>query len=531
MSDIDRVELSKHRFWKTVKPEMREATISRISHIPNWESLSPKNAAMAFDWDKTCAVCSSTAAFGKEFCSKNCANSFKANDPTIRQKMKETILLNNNGRWHDTNREKTSKTVMERYGVDCVLKLDSIKEKIKETIGCQNVSQLDYVKEKKKRSSLEKYGTTSYLNSKQGRESLASAMIQQHGVTHFWASDESRNKAYSILESKRNAKRIAVVSNDYSKLSDSAVALLEETSKSFSSKYRRAAGINPSTINALEVKTSSLFIPHDVEFEYHKTGLLSNKRREIDIYIPSKKLGIDIGGSYWHSDKKDYHIQKFIEAEEAGISLLQLFDFDLFDSRKIEVLRSMINSRLGRYDRILNGRNCEVRVIDTPTARSFCDSNHFQGFTGATHHYGLFHNEELVSYMSFGGNRFAKNVNTSKELIRFCNKKNTKIHGSAAKLFAQYMNDHNPKSIISFSDNRLFSGKTYLNLGFAKEVVKNPSYVYVKGNKILSRFECQRHKLENTLTKFDKDLTESENMLMNGWLKVYDAGQTKWIKE
>ena len=43
-----------------------------------------------------------------------------------------------------------------------------------------------------------------------------------------------------------------------------------------------------------------------------------------------------------------------------------------------------------------------------------------------------------------------------------------------------------------------------------------PNYFYIKGNEILTRYQCQKHKLKQLLgNKFDKDLTETENMLVN----------------
>ncbi len=39
---------------------------------------------------------------------------------------------------------------------------------------------------------------------------------------------------------------------------------------------------------------------------------------------------------------------------------------------------------------------------------------------------------------------------------------------------------------------------------------------------------CQKHKLEAMLKeKYNKSLTEHENMRNAGWLKVYDAGNLK----
>lgn len=65
-----------------------------------------------------------------------------------------------------------------------------------------------------------------------------------------------------------------------------------------------------------------------------KTKILNGK--EIDIYIPEIKLGIEYNGSAFHATKggiynnksKYYHRDKFLLAKEKGIRLLTIFDID-----------------------------------------------------------------------------------------------------------------------------------------------------------------------------------------------------------
>lgn len=87
---------------------------------------------------------------------------------------------------------------------------------------------------------------------------------------------------------------------------------------------------------------------------------------------------------------------------------------------------------------------------------------------------------------------------------------------------------------MSYSDNRLFSGKMYSALGF-KEVHKTePSYTYwdskssnLKGRQHKANFT--REKLQTMLgERFDPKLTEKENCELAGFYQVYDCGLTKW---
>ena len=71
----------------------------------------------------------------------------------------------------------------------------------------------------------------------------------------------------------------------------------------------------------------------------------------------------------------------------------------------------------------------------------------------------------------------------------------------------------------------------YFKLGF--KFIKNnvPSYNWIKDNIILSRFQCQKSKLkEILLEKFNEQLSEAENMLLNGFSKIYDCGNIVFEK-
>ena len=66
-------------------------------------------------------------------------------------------------------------------------------------------------------------------------------------------------------------------------------------------------------------------------------------------------------------------------------------------------------------------------------------------------------------------------------------------------------------------------GKLYRALGFTFIGKTEPSYFYSNGKQVLSRYECQKHKLKKILgEKFDPTLTELENMTKVFFQRVYD---------
>ena len=132
--------------------------------------------------------------------------------------------------------------------------------------------------------------------------------------------------------------------------------------------------------------------------------------------------------------------------------------------------------------------------------------------------------------MSFGKTRF--NINYEWELLRYCNKLNTSVVGGASKLFKNFLKENNPESVISYSDKSFNTGNLYNMLGFEYSHTSSPNYKYIseRDNLILSRYQCQKHKLSNLLKdNFDENLTETENMYNNGFHKIFDCGNDVWI--
>ena len=96
--------------------------------------------------------------------------------------------------------------------------------------------------------------------------------------------------------------------------------------------------------------------------------------------------------------------------------------------------------------------------------------------------------------------------------------------GGASKLLACFRKE-NAGSIISYADRRYSNGNLYEQLGFELKGISQPNYWYVKGFEKLSRYQCQKHKLKSILgNDFDENMSESDNMMKNGWNRVYDCG-------
>ena len=83
-------------------------------------------------------------------------------------------------------------------------------------------------------------------------------------------------------------------------------------------------------------------------------------------------------------------------------------------------------------------------------------------------------------------------------------------------IFQNYFkNKINPKNVLSYADLDWSCGNLYEKLGFNKISNTEPSYVWIKGNLVLSRYQTQI-----------KD--ENIKMLENGFIKLYKSGSIKY---
>jgi hypothetical protein len=129
------------------------------------------------------------------------------------------------------------------------------------------------------------------------------------------------------------------------------------------------------------------------------------KPYEIDIYIPSLKLGIEYNGLYWHSEEqgkdKNYHLKKLELCKKENIKLIQIFEDEYVNHK--EIVYNKINHIIGFSKDLqkIPGRKCIIDVIDKTIAEEFLEKYHIQGFGAGTIHLGAYYNCQLIGVMCF----------------------------------------------------------------------------------------------------------------------------------
>lgn len=245
--------------------------------------------------------------------------------------------------------------------------------------------------------------------------------------------------------------------------------------------------------------------------------------KEIDILIDGR-VGVEVNGRYWHTEAKGkykaYHVDKLNLAKEKGVQLLQFNDDEV--ERKRELVASMINSKIGKYDRRVYARKCKLVALTRSETNQFLQDNHLQGGCVASVQLGLRYEDELVAVMTFGKPRFTKQFDW--ELLRFASKRGVKVVGGASKLLAEFCRGHSG-IIVSYANKRWSDGAMYEALGFTLVRDSEPNYIWFNGETAFSRYACQKHKLPKLLgDRFDPNLTERENMERAGFSRMWDCG-------
>lgn len=273
----------------------------------------------------------------------------------------------------------------------------------------------------------------------------------------------------------------------------------------------------------------------NINFNIHDRTLISPY--EIDIVIPNLKLGIEYNGSFFHSQSlyrsidKNKHKNKSDLLFQKDYALLHIFELDWIDDRKREILKSMIRHKVQKSGKSIYARSCKVVNIDPKTTKSFLEKNHIQGSCPSSIRFGLTYNDELVSVLTMGKARYSKNYDY--ELLRYASKQDVSVVGGFSKLLSKA-----PKGkVISYANRDYSIGSLYEANGFNKIRITPPNYVYWRyekkiGYRIYTRYQVQKHKLKSLLgNDFDKNLTEQENMLNNGFSIYWNSGNIVYEKE
>lgn len=456
-------------------------------------------------------------------------NVFERDD--IQKKARENRKNNgpNKGRVRpEEETKKSKKTKKERYGDENYNNVEKAKETNINKYGVDNPSKNIEVKKKIKESHKRKYGdyytrTEKYKNNRTKYDNFYNDKILQiKDITPLFEQNE-----YEGVKKEYKWKCEVCGNIFYSNLDKGKIPICRKC-------------------NPIE-KGTSLLEKEIIEYLKNLGEEVKEKDRsilnpyEIDVLIPNKNIGIEFDGLYWHSqqilnetnrDGKNHHINKTLKSKEKGIRLVHIFE-DEWNFKK-GIVKDRLKSLLGRNEYRIGGREIdEIREIDSKTKNNFLNSYHIQGEDKSSIKLGAFKDGSLISIMTFAKPRISLGQKRRKddywELSRFVSIPNTYTPGVASKLFKFFIREYNPIYIYTYSDIRWNTGELYKQLGMEYVHRTNPNYWYIEKDGTRNhRFKYRKQELKNKLNYFNESLTEYENMLYNGYDRVWDCGNDKW---
>lgn len=442
--------------------------------------------------------------------------------------------------------EKRKATLLSRYGVESPLQNDAIRHKQQETTykshGVMNYAQSrEYLEKvsktnqerygaespmgnadivaKRRMTNIERYGKESYTQTKQYWDQREANTLDRYGVRHT-----SQLPEYS--EKMRNTclERYGVPS--YSQTEE------------FKERFRKTCMENFGVLNPLALKQNQKYGKtqekigewlNSLGFNFSRNH--SEIQREIDLYDPDRRIGIEYCGLYWHTELSPtprlshYHAEKYQACANSGIRLFTIFE----DEWKLHRSKceSIIKSALGIYERKFFARKCQIKEIAPEVFRDFCDNHHLLGSNNLGCYFvGIFHQDELLAGMSIGRHHRNQNAHI---LDRFCVRGGVQVVGGASRLLnrcLEWASSQNVKKISTWSDHRWSNGAVYEAMGFQKERILPPDYSYVDLSRPTRRFSKQSQMKSNT--NCPPGITEKEWCAMRGLARIWDCGKTRW---
>lgn len=472
-----------------------------------------------------CPICGKELSFRRtreggymKYCSLKCVGK---SSETASKRISTSI--ERHGVSHYNNRGKAVQTCLEKYGAD-------------------NVSRCDEIRNRRNERNIEKYGSKCTLSNPDIRRKAVMTSRERYGVDYSLAINavkyhdkSTESRLNNLIKSRPDIIRYTddwkrwVMRCPHPECNKCREREYEIESGMYYDRLRVGAescthllpaGKYCGSGTTIELFIREILDKYNIEYQCNVRNIIPPK--ELDIYIPSKKIAIECNGIYWHSrGDKNYHMDKWIKCEEKGIQLITIWE----DQIKAipDIVKSIILNKIGIHYKNIYARKCEVIELSSGECGEFLSENHLQGKVHSQVRIGLKSNDELVAAMTFS------RKNDDWELTRFCVKKYISCPGAASRMIKYFIGNYNPSKIISYSCDDISNGHIYDILGFSPIGKSSPSYWYIdpKSMKRYHRSSFSRKKLAGM--GYDMEgMTEEEAMNKSGYLRIWDSGHIRW---
>lgn len=367
--------------------------------------------------------------------------------------------------------KRRKQTCLERYGVEIPLKLEHIKKKQHQTCleryGVESTGQVKEFREKAKKTCLERYGVESYSQTKIGREKISSGDKSRILKRHDNLIDIKPGSIWVMKCPHPECKECE------EKFFETPYQLYKNRLRDNSEVCTKLLPIQP-LYSTDELRVCDWLDEEGIEYEHDNRKILGGK--ELDIYIPSKNVAIEVNGILWHSSKyKDnsYHINKYKLCKSKGIRLITLWEDQL--KNKPNICKDIVMRAIGNLPINIEHIKCSIVDVKNVIADAFLKENSIFQNSDSQYTIGYEYNNELVSILGFDncGNDCRINYYEGKNdhfVIGGLENLINKLHEQYEKI---YVDVHNDCEDIN----------QYIKLGFVHTQISDPQRYFIRSDK------------------------------------------------
>ena len=331
----------------------------------------------------------------------------------------------------DWCKEKIKQTCLQKYGVEFIAQSDLYKEKVKNTClekyGVSHFSKTEGYKNKCKKTNLKKWNTEWYIGSKDRINKTKNFYQNNYNVNSYNDTKEFKEKFKKITFNRtynqlKHGIRLKGLYEPLFSLDEYNGVDKEYKFKCLKCNNIFLDNIDDGSLPECKICYPPLLGSSKMEEEIvtflssinqiivRKKRKLMNNKYELDIFIPSKNIAIELNGNYWHSDigggkNKMYHLEKLKMCEKQNIRLIQIFEDEWL--YKQDIIKSRLKSILNIFDNKIYARNCIIKNISNDDSKLFLNKYHLQGCHPSIINLGLYYNDELISVMTLSKLRLA----------------------------------------------------------------------------------------------------------------------------
>lgn len=269
----------------------------------------------------------------------------------IKERMKQTLLERygvENPSHLSEFRKKAQQTNLERYGVEHALQLDEFMEKRRITIlknfGVDYPGESKELQARRKQTNLERHGVENPSQLEKFKEKTRQTNLERHGVEHSNQRHYSENTKTILLDKEKFIKFIM------NKTVDEVAEQLNVYSKTIAN-YIKKYHIPKAPIDGSSLEMEMANVLKEQKIDFIRNDRIQINPLELDFYIPSCNMAIEMNGIYWHSDEQllkrtgmlanEYHAMKTKLCEEKGIHLIHICE-NKWKSNKNQIVQKLL---------------------------------------------------------------------------------------------------------------------------------------------------------------------------------------------